>query len=62
MPEWTPALTPFGSLVAKQASSAVTGQREDRHSQLGIPGRKEFEEVSTSHFLKIYFLFFKHFM
>lgn len=45
LPEWSPALTPFGLLIAKQASSAAATQGEKRHNQIGIPGRKELEEL-----------------
>lgn len=45
LPDWTPALTPFSSLLAKEASSAAAS-RGDRHNQFGLPGRKELDDVS----------------
>lgn len=45
LPEWTPALTPFSSLVAKQTSSSAALQVDNKHNQLGLAGRKEIQEM-----------------
>ncbi|KAK3912020.1 WD repeat-containing protein 75 [Frankliniella fusca] len=45
LPEWTPGLTPFSSLIAKQSSSAAIVRGHRKHNQLGLPGRKELEEL-----------------
>lgn len=48
LPEWTPGLTPFSSLIAKQSSSAAVAKGLKKHNRLGIAGRKELEELLAS--------------
>lgn len=60
MPEWTPTLTPFSSLMAKQTSSSATIQAESKHNQLGLAGKKELEEVSNPSYFSIFI--FKQFI
>ncbi|KAJ1527769.1 hypothetical protein ONE63_007724 [Megalurothrips usitatus] len=59
LPDWTPSLTPFSSLLAQQASSAAAVHKEKNHKQLGEPGKNEIEEVSSSS-IYLYDLFLRY--